>query len=78
MTTKDFILSAEFIELYKLLKLLRLAQSGAHAKSLIEEGEVTLNGTTEYRKRAKLRRGDVVRFADFEIRIKQSENFGKE
>jgi len=51
---------AEYIELIKLLKLLRFAQSGGHAKIMVEEGEVKLNGEVEYRKRAKLRPGDLV------------------
>ena len=51
---------AEYIELIKLLKLLRVAESGGHAKIMVEDGEVKLNGEVEYRKRAKLRPGDVV------------------
>ena len=51
---------SEYIELIKLLKLLRIAQSGGHAKIMVEDGEVKLNGEVEYRKRAKLRPGDVV------------------
>ena len=50
----------EYIELIKLLKLLRFAESGGHAKIMVEDGEVKLNGEVEYRKRAKLRPGDVV------------------
>ncbi len=72
MTSRDFLLSSEYIELYKLLKLLRFAQSGAHAKLMIENGEVILNNTVENRKRAKLRPGDIVRFGDYEVTIKQS------
>jgi ribosome-associated protein len=52
---------AEFIELIKLLKLLRIAESGGQAKMMVDEGEVTLNGKPESRKRAKLRPGDVIR-----------------
>jgi ribosome-associated protein len=51
---------AEYIELIKLLKLLRLADSGGHAKIMVGEGEVKLNGEVEYRKRAKLRQGDLI------------------
>ena len=51
---------AEFIELIKLLKLLRIAESGGQAKMMVDEGEVKLNGQQENRKRAKLRVGDVV------------------
>jgi len=60
---------AEFIELIKLLKLLHLAQSGGHAKIMVEEGEVKLNGEVEFRKRAKLRAGDVVETSEKQITI---------
>ena len=60
---------AEFIELIKLLKLLHIAQSGGHAKIMVEEGEVKLNGETEYRKRAKLRPGDLVETSGKKISI---------
>jgi ribosome-associated protein len=51
---------AEYIELIKMLKLLRIASSGGEAKMMVENGEVMLNGNPESRKRAKLRPGDVV------------------
>ncbi len=51
---------AEYIELIKLLKHLHIAQSGGHAKIMVEDGEVKLNGEIEFRKRAKLRPGDLV------------------
>lgn len=56
----EFKLTEEYIELIRLLKYLRWAESGGHAKIMVDEGLVKLNGTTEYRKRAKLRKGDVV------------------
>ncbi len=60
---------AEFIELIKLLKLLRIAESGGQAKMMVEEGEVTLNGLPESRKRAKLRPGDAVQIFGKKIMI---------
>ena len=60
---------AEYIELIKLLKLLHIAESGGHAKIMVEEGEVKLNGQVESRKRAKLRVGDVVETAGKKISI---------
>jgi len=51
---------AEYIELIKLLKLMRIAESGGQAKLMVEDGEARLNGNPESRKRAKLRPGDVV------------------
>jgi len=60
---------AEYIELIKLLKLLRIAESGGHAKIMVEDGEVKLNGQVESRKRAKLRVGDVVETVGKKITI---------
>ncbi|MCG6188764.1 RNA-binding S4 domain-containing protein [Maribellus maritimus] len=65
----EFQLKSEYIELVKLLKLLGLAETGGHAKILVEEGEVSLNGTREFRKRAKLRKGDIISVFDKKIRI---------
>ena len=41
----------EFIELNKILKLKQIAQTGGHAKILIEDGLVQVNGEVEFRKR---------------------------
>lgn len=60
---------AEYIELIKLLKVLHIAESGGHAKIMVEDGEVKLNGEVESRKRAKLRVGDIVEAAGKEITI---------
>lgn len=60
---KEFELNGqEFIELNKLLKLLSLVETGGEAKLVIEEGQVKVNNTVEYRKRNKLRAGDKVDF----------------
>lgn len=61
---------AEYIELIKMLKLLRIASSGGEAKMMVEDGEVKLNGSTESRKRAKLRNGDIVEIFGKQILIK--------
>jgi ribosome-associated protein len=66
---KTFTLTTEYIELIKLLKLMNIAESGSHAKFLVEEGKVMLNGQQEFRKRAKLRKGDVVNVLDWQVRI---------
>ena len=54
------MLTMKYIELMKLLKLLRIAQTGGHAKIIVEDGEVIRNGEPEFRKRAKLIKGDVL------------------
>ncbi len=58
----------EFIELIKLLKLKQIAQTGGHAKMMVEEGLVKVNGVQEFRKRHKLRAGFLVEVDD-DIRI---------
>ena len=60
MGNQVFKIKGEFIELIQLLKVLGIAETGGHAKQIVEEGSVKLNGETEYRKRAKLRPGDKV------------------
>ena len=66
---REFQLTSEYIELVKLLKLLRIAETGGHAKILVEEGNVFLNGKKEFRKRAKLRSGDEIQIFNEKIRI---------
>lgn len=66
---REFILDSDYIELVKLLKLLGIAETGGHAKLLVEAGEVSLNGKPEFRKRAKLRPGDVVEVLVEKIKI---------
>lgn len=66
----QFELTTDYIELIKLLKLLRLVESGGHAKLAVEDGLVSVNGHTEYRKRAKLKKGDRIEFEGHQIRIK--------
>jgi len=66
---REFKLTVEYIELVKLLKLLRLAQTGGHAKILVEDGEVIRNGEPEFRKRAKLIKGDIIEVSGQKIKL---------
>ena len=65
--------SDEYIELNKLLKITGLAQTGGHAKIIIDEGSVAVNGEIEMQKRKKLRDGDVVQCENNSIEIKGAE-----
>lgn len=56
----EFTLTEEYIELIRLLKIMRIAESGGQAKLMVENGDVWRNGVREYRKRAKLRKGETV------------------
>ena len=55
-----FEINTEYIELIKLLKVTRIAESGAMAKILVENSEVTRNGQPEFRKRAKITKGETI------------------
>ena len=50
----------ETIDLDQFLKLCHAAETGGHAKRLIQGGEVKVNGEVETRRRRKLRHGDQV------------------
>ncbi|GGB96941.1 RNA-binding S4 domain-containing protein [Cellulomonas carbonis] len=62
------------IRLGQLLKLAGVAESGSHARSLLGEGEVTVNGEPETRRGRQLAPGDVVVVSlpggDEEIRVR--------
>ena len=63
-------LTEEYIELYKLIKLLDLVDSGAEAKMIVEHGHVIRNGEVETRKRAKIRAGETIQIADVTIEVR--------
>ena len=60
----------EPIELYKILKIENLAQSGGVAKHVIADGFVRVNGVVETRKRKKILSGDVVEFEGIKLRVR--------
>jgi ribosome-associated protein len=64
----EFTINGEFIELLGLLKVTGIAQTGGHAKLIVEDEEVYRNGELETRKRAKLVPGDIIEVGD-EVRI---------
>lgn len=53
-------LTTEFIKLDALLKLASVADSGGHAKHLIQAGSVTVNGEVTTQRGKKIKKGDVV------------------
>lgn len=60
---------SEYIDLMQLLKAEQIAQTGGHAKMIIEDELVSVNGEVELRKRRKLRKGDIVEVDQFKIQI---------
>jgi ribosome-associated protein len=64
-----FDLQDDYIELFKLLKVLDLVDSGAEAKMIIAQGHVIRNGEVETRKRAKIVSGDIIEIAEVVIEV---------
>ena len=59
----------ESIRLGQLLKLAGVVDDGAMARSVIELGEVTVDGAVEVRRGAQVRPGQTVTFADQVIKV---------
>ena len=59
----------KYIELIKLIKIMRISESGGQAKLMVEDGLVYRNGEKEFRKRAKLIPGDVIEIFEFKIKV---------
>jgi ribosome-associated protein len=57
------------IRLGQFLKLANVAESGADARSLLEDGRVQVNGEAEDRRGRQLVRGDVVTVGGTELRV---------
>lgn len=68
MEELTFTITGEYIELLALLKATGIAQTGGHAKMIVEDEVIYRNGELELRKRAKLIPGDVIEVAD-ELKI---------
>lgn len=65
----DFKVDGDYIELIQLLKAIGLAQTGGHAKMIVDEEKVKRNGTIETRKRAKLTKGENIEVYDLTITL---------
>jgi ribosome-associated protein len=57
------------IRLGQLLKLAGIADSGAEAKELLADGNVSVNGEREERRGRQLHRGDVVEAHGEQVRV---------
>lgn len=65
----EFKITDEYIELIKLLKATQIAENGAMAKTLVENGEVLRNGEIETRKRAKILPGETIKALGETIKV---------
>ena len=62
MNQITFTLTSEFIELFKLLKVTGLCDTGGVAKCAVSQSEVKVDGQVETRKACKIRKGQQVEF----------------
>ncbi|MDF2548646.1 S4 domain-containing protein YaaA [Anaerosolibacter sp.] len=66
---KEIKIQEEYIKLDQLLKMADLVQSGGHAKLMIQDGMVKLNGTKEYQRGKKIRVGDIVEVEGNKVKV---------
>lgn len=59
----------EYIPLCDLLKTMGLCETGGHAKIVIAEGEVKVDGVVELRKRCKIKAGQVIEYNSAKIKV---------
>ena len=65
----EFKVKGDHIQLIQLLKATNLVSTGGEAQIVVTEGEVKYNGVVDYRKRLKVRAGDVVEFNGQKIKV---------
>jgi ribosome-associated protein len=68
-TPRDIPIREETIRLGQLLKLAGLADSGAQARALVQEGAVRVDGEVETRRGRQLRRGTLVEVGSEAVRV---------
>lgn len=66
---QTFKLEGEYIPMIQLLKALNWVEHGGMAQRVVEEGLVKYNGEVDYRKRLKVRQGDVVEFDGMKVQV---------
>ena len=59
---REIKIDSDFIKLDSLLKLCNAVMTGGHAKIVIQEGEVKVNGEICTARGKKIRAGDIVEF----------------
>lgn len=65
----EFKLEGDYIPLIQLLKATNLVQTGGEAQLMVTDGKVKVNGEVDYRKRLKVKAGDVITYAGQKIKV---------
>jgi ribosome-associated protein len=58
------------VELYKILKFEGLTATGGEAKLVIGDGQVTVNGEIETRRRKKIVDGDTIEYGSEKLQVR--------
>lgn len=66
---KDVKINTEFIKLDQFLKYEGIVSTGGEAKIIISQGDIKVNGKTEYERGKKLRVKDIVEYNNMEYQI---------
>lgn len=69
MAPREVPIREDSIRLGQLLKLAGLAESGGHARELVQDGAALVNGEVELRRGRQLRRGDLVAVDGETVRV---------
>lgn len=64
-----FKVEGDYIQMIQLLKAINLVETGGEAQIVVAEGEVKYNGEIDYRKRLKVKKGDLVEFRGTKIKV---------
>lgn len=67
---REVEITIEPVALYKILKFEGLVSSGGEAKLLIGDGQVTVNGEIETRRRKKMVDGDIIEFRGEKLQLR--------
>jgi ribosome-associated protein len=63
-------ITTEPVALYKILKFEGLVTTGGEAKLLIGDGQVTVNGEIDTRRRRKMVSGDLIEFRGDQLQLR--------
>ncbi|MGV8145357.1 MAG: RNA-binding S4 domain-containing protein [Alkaliphilus sp.] len=66
---EELKIEGEYIKLDQLLKAVDIAVTGGHAKIIIQNEEVKVNGIIEKRRGKKIRKGDEIEVTGKKIKI---------
>lgn len=66
---KKIKIKTEFIKLDSLLKFAGIAETGGHAKEMVQNGEVYYNNEICTMRGKKVRPGDIVKYNDFTVYV---------